>query len=233
MAGVVVGEGIRLGIEASEACAAAIEDAGLDPSQIDGLTTFTLDTSDEIEVARAVGMGELTFMSRVAYGGGAAIGVMHQAAMAVATGSAKYVCVYRDLNGRSGQRYSEGVGDGPTTSDLVHWSWYMPWGLMTPASWVAMFTTRYMHQSGAKSTDLAEIAVMQRSHAVNNPAAFFYQKPLTIEEHQTSRLIVEPLRAYGPVRVINAEGEEVGRFEATQPSPAQPSPVQPSPVQGE
>ena len=181
---------------ASEACAAAIEDAGLEPSQIDGLTTFTLDTSDEIEVARSVGMGELTFMSRVAYGGGAAIGVMHQAAMAVATGSAKYVCVYRDLNGRSGQRYSEGVGEGPTTSDLVHWSWYMPWGLMTPASWVAMFTNRYMHQSGCKSTDLAEIAVMQRSHAVNNPAAFFYQKPLTIEEHQTSRLIVEPLRLF-------------------------------------
>jgi acetyl-CoA acetyltransferase len=147
-------------------------------------------------VARAVGIGDITFFSRTPYGGGAAIGVMHQAAMAVATGSAKYVVVYRDLNGRSGQRYSEGVSGGPTTSDLIHWSWYMPWGLMTPASWVAMFTTRYMHATGTKSTDLAEVAVQQRKHAVNNPAAFFYEKPLTIEEHQASRMIVEPLRLF-------------------------------------
>jgi acetyl-CoA acetyltransferase len=181
---------------ASEAIAAAIRDAGLEPSQIDGLTTFTMDTTDEIEVARSVGIGDLTFFSRTPYGGGAAIGVMHQAAMAVATGSAKYVVVYRDLNGRSGQRYSEGVSGGPTTSDLIHWSWYMPWGLMTPASWVAMFATRYMHETGTKSTDLAEVAVQQRKHAVNNPAAFFYEKPLTVEEHQTSRIIVEPLRLF-------------------------------------
>ena len=37
------------------------------------------------------------------------------------------------------------------TSDLIHWSWYMPFGLMTPASWVAMFTQRYMHETGCKS----------------------------------------------------------------------------------
>ncbi len=181
---------------ASEAIAAAIADAGLEPSQIDGLTTFTMDTSDEIEVARAVGIGDITFFSRIPYGGGAAIGVMHQAAMAVATGTAKYVVVYRDLNGRSGQRYGEGIANGPTTSDLIHWSWYMPWGLMTPASWVAMFATRYMHETGTKSTDLAEVAVQQRKHAVNNPAAFFYQQPLTIEEHQASRMIAEPLHLY-------------------------------------
>ena len=180
----------------SEAIHAAIVDAGLQPSDIDGLTTFTLDTTDEIEVARSVGIGDLTFFSRTPYGGGAAIGVMHQAVMAVATGSAKYVVVYRDLNGRSGQRYSDGVGTGPTTSDLIHWSWYMPWGLMTPASWVAMFTMRYMHDTGTKSTDLAEIAIQQRNHAVNNPAAFFYQKPLTMEDHQSSRMIVEPLHLF-------------------------------------
>ena len=59
---------------ASEACAAAIRDAGLTPADIDGLTTFTMDTSDEIEVARAVGIQDLTFFSRTPHGGGAAIG---------------------------------------------------------------------------------------------------------------------------------------------------------------
>ena len=181
---------------ACEAVASAIQDAGLSPSDIDGMTTFTMDTSDEIEVARAVGIQDLTFFSRVPHGGGAAIGVMHQAAMAVATGSAKAVVVYRALNGRSGARYSEGVSGGPTTSDLIHWSWYMPSGLMTPASWVAMYTQRYMQQTGCTSADLAEICLAQREHAVKNPRAFFYERPLTFEEHQSARPIVEPLGLY-------------------------------------
>ena len=181
---------------ASEASAKAIRDAGLTPDDIDGMTTFTMDTSDEIEVARAVGVKDLTFFSRTPHGGGAAVGVMHQAVMAVATGSAKAVVVYRALNGRSGARYSEGVSGGPTTSDLIHWSWYMPSGLMTPASWVAMFTQRYMYETGCTSEDLAEICLAQREHAVKNPRAFFHEKPLTLDDHQNSRLIVDPLRLY-------------------------------------
>jgi acetyl-CoA acetyltransferase len=181
---------------ACEAVRDAIRDAGLAPSDVDGMVTFTLDSSDEIEIARAVGIGDLTFFSRTPHGGGAATGVVHQAALAVATGAAEVVVCYRALNGRSGQRYSQGVAGDIVTSDLIHWSWYMPYGLMTPASWVAMFTQRYMHETGCKSTDLAQVSISTRKHAVNNPAAFFYGKPLTLEEHQTSRMIVDPLRLY-------------------------------------
>jgi len=181
---------------ASEAVKAALDDAGLTPADVDGLCTFTMDTSDEIEVARSVGIGDLTFFSRTPHGGGAALGVLHQAVMAIATGSAEVVVVYRELNGRSGQRYSSGVTEGVVTSDIIHWSWYMPFGLMTPASWVAMFTQRYMHEFGVAGTDLAQVAISTRKHAVNNPAAFFYQRPLTLEDHQNSRWIVEPLRLY-------------------------------------
>jgi len=181
---------------AAECVRAAIADAGLAPSQIDGMTSFTLDTSDEIEVARCVGAGELTFFSRVGYGGGAAVSIVHQAAMAVATGAARYVVGYRALNGRSGQRYSQGVSGDIVTSDLIHWGWYMPFGLLTPASWVAMFTQRYMHETGCKSTDLAEVCLAARKHAVRNPQAFFHRRPLALEEHQASRMIADPLRLY-------------------------------------
>ena len=181
---------------AAECVKAAIADAGLQPSDVDGMTTFTLDTNDEIEVARCVGVGDLTFFSRTPHGGGAAIGIVHQAAMAVATGAAEVVVGYRALNGRSGQRYSQGVSGDIVTSDLIHWGWYMPFGLLTPASWVAMFTQRYMHETGCKSTDLAQVAISTRKHAVNNPAAFFYQRELTLEDHQTARLIADPLRLY-------------------------------------
>ena len=181
---------------ACEAVRAAIADAGLKPSQIDGMTTFTMDLSDDIEIARSVGIGGLTFQSQIPHGGGAALGVLMQAAMAVATGAAKYVVCYRDLNGRSGQRYSSGVSGNLITSDAIHWSWYIPSGLMTPTSWVAMVTRRYMHETGTTSRDLGHVAVSTRRHAVVNPDAIFYQRPLTIEEHQASRMIVDPLRLY-------------------------------------
>ncbi|HXK25732.1 MAG TPA: lipid-transfer protein [Myxococcota bacterium] len=181
---------------ACEAVRAAIADAGLKPSQIDGMTTFTMDLTDDIEVARSVGIGGLTFQSQIPHGGGAALGVLMQAAMAVATGAAKYVVCYRDLNGRSGQRYSSGVSGNLITSDAIHWSWYIPSGLMTPTSWVAMVTRRYLHETGTTSRDLGQVAVSTRKHAVVNPDAIFYQRPLTLEEHQASRMIVDPLRLY-------------------------------------
>ena len=181
---------------AAEAVKAALDDAGLSPSDVDGMTTFSMDTTQEIEVARAVGIGDLTFFSRIEYGGGAAIGVMHQAVMAVATGAAKTVVVYRAFNERSGRRYSVGISEGIVTADLIHWSWYLPFGLLTPASWVAMFTRRYMHEYGCTSLDLAQVAVSARKHAVNNPDAFFHGRSLSVEEHQSSRMIADPLRLY-------------------------------------
>lgn len=181
---------------ACEAVRAALDDAGLKPSDVDGMTTFTMDSNDEIEVARAVGIGDLTFFSRVPHGGGAAIGVILQAVMAVATGVAETVVVYRAFNERSGRRYSTGISEGIVTADLIHWSWYLPFGLLTPASWVAMYAQRYMHEYGCTGRDLAQVAVSTRKHAVNNPAAFFHGVPLTIEEHQASRWIAEPLRLF-------------------------------------
>lgn len=181
---------------ACEAVRAALDDAGLSPADVDGMTSFTMDANDEIELARAVGIGDLTFFSRIPYGGGAAIGVIQQAVMAVATGVAETVVVYRAFNERSGRRYSTGISEGIVTADLIHWSWYLPFGLLTPASWVAMFTQRYMHETGCTGRDLAQVAVSTRKHAVNNPAAFFHGVPLTIDEHQASRWIAEPLRLF-------------------------------------
>jgi acetyl-CoA acetyltransferase len=65
---------------------------------------------------------------------------------------------------------------------------------LTPAQWIAMFATRYMHEYGATSEDFGRIAVADRRHAANNPAAFFYEKPITLEDHQASRFIAEPMR---------------------------------------
>ena len=181
---------------ACEAVSRAIDDAGIEPGEVDGLVTYTLDSSDEVEVANSVGLGDLTLFSQINYGGGAAVGLVHQAAMAVATGSAKNVVVWRGMNGRSGKRMGQGVSGTIISSDIIHWSWYMVYGMLTPASWIAAFTTRYMHEYGATSEDLGRIAIAQRKFALNNPNAAGYGKPLTMDDYLSSRLVAEPLRLY-------------------------------------
>lgn len=181
---------------ASEAVVAAVTDAGLAPSEIDGLVSYTLDPTDEIEVARSVGAGDLTFFSKVNYGGGAAVGVVHQAVMAVATGQANNVVVYRAMNGRSGQRNGQGVSGQIVTSDLVHWSWYQVYGMLTPGSWIAMIANKYMNKYDVTAEDLGRVAISQRNYAVTNPRAFGYQKPLTMEDYLASKMIASPLRLY-------------------------------------
>jgi len=179
-----------------EATLAALADAGLTPGDVDGLVTFKMDNSSEIALARELGMGDLRFFSRIDYGGGAACGTVQQAAMAVATGVADVVVVYRGFNERSGQRYGQVQSWAATqvnTNGLDN-AWSYPYGLSTPAATVAMQARRYMHEYGATSRDFGTVAVADRKHAANNPNAFFYGKPITIEDHQNSRLIADPLR---------------------------------------
>ncbi len=57
---------------AAEAVRAALADAGLEPSDVAGLVTFNIDNNTETAVARELGIPELSFFSRIHYGGGAA-----------------------------------------------------------------------------------------------------------------------------------------------------------------
>ncbi|HEX3788690.1 MAG TPA: lipid-transfer protein [Pseudonocardiaceae bacterium] len=180
---------------AAESARAALADAGLQPSDVDGLVTFTMDSNAEIALARELGVPELTFFSRIGYGGGAACATVQQAAMAVATGVAEVVVCYRAFNERSGNRFGLVAGAAaaqPTSSGLDN-AWSYPMGLGTPAADVAMFATRYLHTYGATSEDFGRVAVADRKHAATNPNAWFYQRPITLADHQASRWIVEPL----------------------------------------
>jgi acetyl-CoA acetyltransferase len=185
---------------AAEAVLDALGDAGLTAADVDGLTTFTMDTNTEVAVARAAGVGDLKFFSKIHYGGGAACAVVQQAAMAVATGVADVVVAYRAFNERSGMRFGQvqtrlaGNADTQADSTGVDNSFSYPHGLSTPAAQVAMIAKRYMHLSGATSRDFGAISVADRKHAAKNPKAYFYEKPITIDDHQNSRWIAEPLR---------------------------------------
>ncbi|MEU7500566.1 lipid-transfer protein [Streptomyces griseofuscus] len=182
---------LRLAVEAVRA---ALDDAGLTPADVDGLVTFTMDTSPEITVAQACGMGELSFFSRVHYGGGAACATVQQAALAVAAGVAEVVVCYRAFNERSGRRFGAGVQHREPSAEGAALGWVLPFGLLTPASWVAMAAQRYLHTYGLTPEAFGHVAVTGRAHAATNPAAYFHGRPITLAEHAASRWIVEPLR---------------------------------------
>ncbi|KEQ19734.1 lipid-transfer protein [Endozoicomonas numazuensis] len=181
---------------AVECVTQALADAGIDPSEVDGISTFTMDNNPEIEVFREIGGKELKMFSRIHYGGGAACGTVQQAAMAVATGVCEVVVVYRAMNERSEYRFGAGMQDTAAEPDFetAHYGWYIPHGLVTPASWVAMNAQRYLHETGATSEDFGRVAVAAREFAATNPNAWFYEQPITLEDHQNSRWIAEPLR---------------------------------------
>ena len=177
---------------ATECIRSALADAALRPEQVDGMTTFVQDTSAEIDIARNLGIPELRFFARVPYGGGAGGGAVALAVLALENGLADVVVVYRAFNERSGTRFGQPVTPRPT-SDGINMSWYSSFGLATPAGFVAMAARRYMHLYGATSEDYGRVAVASRKHAATNPKAWFYQRPITLAEHQASRWIVEPL----------------------------------------
>ncbi|HEU5474167.1 MAG TPA: lipid-transfer protein [Actinophytocola sp.] len=177
---------------AVEAVGAALADAGLRPSDVDGMVTFSMDANAEIALARELGVPELTFFSRIPHGGGAACATVQQAALAIDAGVASVVVCYRAFNERSERRF--GRVSAEAASSGVDNGWHYPMGLATPAASVAMIARRYMHEFGATSADFGRVAVADRRHAATNPNAWFHGRPITLAEHQASRWIVEPLR---------------------------------------
>jgi acetyl-CoA acetyltransferase len=180
---------------AAEAIIAALADAGLGVDAVDGLVSYTIDPVEETELVRAVGISEIAFSSRVPYGGGGSQGVVLHAATAIAAGAARTVVVYRAIKARSGARFGAAQAAARPTSShsgSTAMQWSMPFGVLTPASWMAFNAVRYMHRFGVTSADFGQAVVQLRRYAATNPNARFYGQPITIEDHLASRWIAEP-----------------------------------------
>ncbi len=184
---------------AAEASKAALDDAGIDPADVDGMITFTIDNSDEIGLCRCLGVRDLAYTTRIPGGGAASVATIYQAMAAVNSGACEVVLVWRAMNERSQYRFGQPLV--PQTGGVVNVAgngtgsllWCMPFGAQTPASWEALAAQRYMGTYGITNRDLGYVSVTQRKHAATNPLAWFYGKPITLEEHQQSKWIVEPI----------------------------------------
>lgn len=184
---------------ACEAIRAAIDDAGLQPKDIDGIVRYDIETNTELAIIYSLGIPHLRFFAGVTSGGGAVCGTLVMAAMAIATGQANNVVCFRARNRgkRSGSAPGKFGGGRPweraarEVSDL--YQYHHPFGLITPAQEMAMIYRRHMHEYGTTTEHFGAVAVAQRWHASRNPNAVM-REPLTLEQHQQSRWIAEPLR---------------------------------------
>lgn len=172
------------------AIATALDECGIAPSEVDGLASYTMEQNREVDVARSVGLGNITWFSQIGFGGGAGCGVVGQAAMAIVTGQAEIVVAWRArkraaATSRPWAQVERRVGE--------QFQWSRPFGLLRPVDEIAMLTRRYMHEYGATRDHLANVAIAARKHANRNPAATMYDKPLTREQYMDARWISEPL----------------------------------------
>ena len=177
---------------AAEASLAAIQDAGLTPADIDGMVTFAGDQNDELSLIRNLGVPHLRWTARTRGGGGGSAATLQLAAAAVASGAANTVLVYRAFNERSESRFGQPMSGGGARQ-AGPWNWAMPYGLDTPAKIYSLWVQRYMHTYGVENIDFGRYTVSARRYAATNPNAWFHDRPITIEDHQSSRWIVEPI----------------------------------------
>ncbi|WP_326689681.1 MULTISPECIES: lipid-transfer protein [unclassified Streptomyces] len=174
---------------ACRAVLAALDDAGIAPAEVDGFASYTMEETDEVEVAKAIGAGDVTFFSKVGYGGGGSCATVAHLAAAIATGQASVGVAWRSRKRGSGARpWKNTTVQLPTPAQ-----WTRPFGLLRPADEIGMLTRRYMHEYGATRDHLFNVALACRNRANQNPAAMMYERPLTREMYMTARWISEPL----------------------------------------
>jgi acetyl-CoA acetyltransferase len=177
----------------ADAARAALDDAGLRMSDIDGLLT----TPVRVEhwnmpcgvVAHHLGV-KATYLSTVDLAGASGCGMIHQAAMAVATGQASTVlCVAGQnlLTHGSRAKAVKSMAEGGS----AHPQFEVPYGPIVPSLY-ALAAQRHMHEFGTTPEQLAEVAVTIRRHASLNPDAH-KREPITVEDVLKSRMITSPL----------------------------------------
>ena len=174
---------------ATTACRTAVLDSGIDPTDVDGIVTYSLLNDSVYGQAVAAGLGspELRFAVDLSLGGQAPCHAVTLAAMAVSSGMATNVVVFRALNGRSGKRI------GSTSYESLTSQYRYPMGFGAYPQYIAIWARRYMIETGTTHEDLGRVVTSQRAYAELNERAIL-RSPLTISQYLDTPFIVDPFR---------------------------------------
>ena len=177
------------------ASVAALRDAGLRGSQIDGVLAFPNVGKCEA-FAASLGSENLRFAAIIHMGGAAPVASLRLAAMAVVSGAANHVLIPAGWNGYSGARVRQTVTTDKHSipGGAIAWDYYLPQGLTVPPQWYALMARRHMHEYGTTHEQMGAVAIAMRRHAQLNPAALMHGKSLTMADYLASPMLADPYR---------------------------------------
>jgi acetyl-CoA acetyltransferase len=172
----------------------AARDAGIDVREIDGFASYSSDRNEPLRTAAALGIEQIRFANMVWGGGGGGVcAAVANAAAGLIAGYCRYAVVYRGL--AQGQFYRFGQAGTARSVSGVR-AYIAPYGLSTPAQVIAMHTRAFMERYGMSHDPLAAVALVSKLHAQRNPRALMFGRPITREDYDNSRWIVEPFRLF-------------------------------------
>lgn len=187
----------------TDACLAAIADAGLTPDDIDGITTYPGKSSEgggiapvgTTEAMIALGLDPTWVGSSTE--GHAHMGAVVQAVLAIAAGLCRHVLVYRTVAQATARLATRSATLLSASRSRVEGNnaWTVPFNAHSPINLWALYAQAYFARYGATVEQLGAIAVHGRSMAALNPNAI-YRDPITLDDYLASRLISSPLRLF-------------------------------------
>ncbi|HET9729589.1 MAG TPA: acetyl-CoA acetyltransferase [Acidimicrobiia bacterium] len=171
----------------------ALDDAGLDKSDIDGLASAGYGGMHEVMLAEYLGVQPHWMESTSVGGSSFEFHTMH-AYRAIQNGDVDTVAIVYGSNQLSAMGRTLGTGGGGGGRGMampLAMNYEFPTGLTLVGAY-AMAAQRHMHEYGTKPEQLASIAVQTREHAGRNPHAM-YRDPITVDDVLDSKLVADPL----------------------------------------
>jgi len=192
---------------AADAVRLALEDAGLERADLDGLLvnpglTWGDQGMGSFQLQQALGLRNLRLTATMNLGGATACAMIQHAAQAIAAGLCQTVaCVFSDAPLKpptpQGVRTSSGAAYGFARG------FEAAYGFFGVNAMYALVARRHMHRYGTTQDQLGAVAVAQRRWAAHNPAAQMHDRPMTLDDYRASRWIVEPFHVYDCCLVSN------------------------------
>jgi len=180
-----------------KASMAAIRDAGLKPSDIDGIIPPPGFVAWD-EIAAHLGVQEVRYTACPQMGGASPVAALINAAMAISTGLANTVLVPLGWNGYSAIRPRPDARPNNRRFTAAFFetvrNYYAPYGLRSAPWWYSMYLQRYAEYYRVPPEAAGAVAIACRKHAALNDKAVMRDRPLSMDDYLASPFIAEPLR---------------------------------------
>jgi acetyl-CoA acetyltransferase len=183
-----------------EASLGACRDAGVDPSNIDGLVMPFPVVSNEDFITH-LGIKDLRFHATLDIGGAGPAACVALAAHAVQSGLATRVLVTTGYTGYSGNRFGSGSADLVEKKAIgitpgVKSNLEFPYGVVVPMQWYSMHANRWFHETGADPIGMERFSLSTRKHANRNAKAHFRDRTLSSDQYRESPFLVKPFHLF-------------------------------------